>query len=222
MKSVLAVLFAFAAVTSARQMQRADPNAINKCTSAVQDIISKATTNLQAQTCSTDSGVKSLTGLATTGLKADESKKIALTASCKTWFTGISSSIIANKPACDFYDPKTGTAGKPSTSNTAKFKWNFQDFIREAHKVKPAAAKPKTTVKPLTTKPKTTAKPGATPAATSTTTTSPTPTPTSKGATTAAPTTAAPTTKVTPTVKPTSAPILKSTVPPLTTKKLLR
>ncbi|KAG9404870.1 hypothetical protein AC1031_005080 [Aphanomyces cochlioides] len=224
--SVLAVLFAFVDVTSARQMQRSDPNAINKCTSAVQDIINKATTNLQAQTCSTDSGVKSLTGLATTGLKADESKKIALTASCKTWFTGISSSIVANKPACDFYDPKTGTAGKPSTSNTAKFKWNFQDFIREAHKVKPAAAKPKTTVKPSPSKPKTTAKPGATPAATSgtKTTTSPTPAPTSKGATTASPTTAAPTTKVTtaPTVKPMGAPILKPTVPPLTTKKLLR
>ncbi|CAK4902060.1 unnamed protein product [Aphanomyces euteiches] len=157
--SVLAVLCAFVAVTSA---QRSDPNAINKCTSAVQDIISKAATNPQAQTCAKDSGVKSLTALVTTGLKADESKKIALTASCKTWFTGVSGSIKAKTPACDFYDPKTGTAGKPSTSNTVKFEWNFQDFIRNAYKVKPAAAKPKTTVKPTTAKPKTTAKPTTT------------------------------------------------------------
>ncbi|CAK4078327.1 unnamed protein product [Aphanomyces euteiches] len=160
--SVLAVLFAFVAVTSARQMQRSDPNAINKCTGAVQDIINKATTNPQAQTCSTDSGVKLTTLTATTGLKADDAKKIALAASCKKWFTDVSSTIVANKPACDFYDPKTGTASKSSTSNTAKFKWNIQDFLRDANKIKPAAAKPKTTIKPSPSKPKATAKPATT------------------------------------------------------------
>ncbi|CAK4674745.1 hypothetical protein LEN26_017225 [Aphanomyces euteiches] len=199
--------------------QRSDPNAINKCTSAVQDIISKATTNPQAQTCSTDSGVKSLTTLATTGLKADDSKKIALTASCKTWFTGVSGSIKAKTPACDFYDPKTGTAGKPSTSNTAKFKWNFQDFIRDAHRVKPAAAKPKTTVKPSTSKPKTTAKPGATPSATPSSTSSKTTTAAPSG-TPAATKASSPATPA-PTVKATPVPVTKNTIAPLTTKKKL-
>ncbi|CAK4876129.1 unnamed protein product [Aphanomyces euteiches] len=145
--SVLAMLFAFVAVTTARQMQNTNPNAIVKCTDAVRVIIDKATIDPQALKCSTDSGVKLRALMTPTGLKAEDAKKIANTESCNQCST-----IVGNKPACDFVDPKTGTAGNPSSSNTAKFKWNFQDFLRDANKIKPKASKPKPTAKPATTK----------------------------------------------------------------------
>ncbi|KAH9068601.1 hypothetical protein Ae201684P_004303 [Aphanomyces euteiches] len=154
--SVLAMLFAFVAVTTARQMQNTNPNAIVKCTDSVRVIIDKATIDPQALKCSTDSGVKLRALMTPTGLKAEDAKKIANTESCNQWFTGVgsvrNSTIVGNKPACDFVDPKTGTAGNPSSSNTAKFKWNFQDFLRDANKIKPKASKPKPTAKPATTK----------------------------------------------------------------------
>ncbi|KAH9128538.1 hypothetical protein AeMF1_001325 [Aphanomyces euteiches] len=153
MKVVSAGVFvASVAVTLASPTQRADPNAIGKCTTAVHDIIAKAATNPKAKSCSTDAGVKSLATVATTGLKADDAKKILATASCKSWFTEISTTVKAKKSACDFTDPKTGTAEKRSTSNTAKFNWSFQDFLHNAHKVKTADSKQKTTAKPSTTK----------------------------------------------------------------------
>ncbi|KAH9096890.1 hypothetical protein LEN26_017231 [Aphanomyces euteiches] len=89
--SVLAMLFAFVAVTTARQMQNTNPNAIVKCTDAVRFIIDKATIDPQAQKCSTDSGVKLRALMTPTGLKAEDAKKIANTESCNQWFTGVGS-----------------------------------------------------------------------------------------------------------------------------------
>ncbi|KAF0695002.1 Aste57867_14151 [Aphanomyces stellatus] len=209
MKSIVFVIASMLlAGVSSMSQQRADPNAINKCTEGVISVLNTAVVNPGATTCATEAGVTNIKSLLT-GPKADDAMKILKAKSCGTWYEAVAASIVKTAKPCDFYDPKSGTPGKPSTSNTAKFKWSFRDFVREASKIKVVKAKPTTTVKPSATKPKTTAAKGSKPATSS------------ASATTTAPASGTKATTATPTMttaKPSSAPVTKPVVPVTTAK----
>ncbi|KAF0694996.1 Aste57867_14145 [Aphanomyces stellatus] len=112
--------------------QHGDPNAIAKCTAGVSMTFGSAAMNPAAQACARRRHQKLKQGPQVCCDKRwFDSRQIDQSKVCKTWFLGLVVTVQKGTP-CDFGDPTTGTVGKPSTSNTAKFKWTLPQFLQKA------------------------------------------------------------------------------------------
>ncbi|KAF0695004.1 Aste57867_14153 [Aphanomyces stellatus] len=142
MKTFVYVAALFVAAVSGASQQRGDPVAIGKCTELVKTTFGSLVLSDAATKCATDAKVKDVKAIVgAKGPSAADAKAIVASKVCATWFTGTVVPAV-KKTACVFTDPTTGTAAKPSTSNSKDFKWTLAQFVQKASATKSAKAAP--------------------------------------------------------------------------------
>ncbi|KAF0709376.1 Aste57867_5966 [Aphanomyces stellatus] len=191
--TLLLVLGAPAAATSA---QRADPNAIQKCTDAVTTIQNSALFNPAAITCAKAVPDVTINGDSSKGLMAFGKQKVpdatvakvAAAPDCITWYSALTATIVAYSPPCTFQNGAT-------TATTDKYATTIASFLASANNGTGTALTSTTTTAPptgaTTAAPKGTPGTGTTAAPTANSTSQGTSKPANDTATTKAPATTA-------------------------------